>query len=72
MDEYVALLRASDTGLSASDLDEGFMLSVRLLDDDGEGLDGWLQFGPGVDPPFVSVRFRTVPDVLSSFRLRVD
>jgi len=62
MDEYVALLRASDTGLSASDLDEGFLLSVRLLDDDGEGLDGWLQFGPGVDPPFVSVRFRPVPE----------
>ena len=56
-DEYNALLNAGQTGLSADDLEKGFLLSIRLLDDDGEGIDCWLQLGIGVEPPFVPVRF---------------
>ena len=59
MDVYDALLRKEQTGLSADDLEKGFLLSIRLLDDDGEGLDCWLQLGIGVEPPFVPVRFRS-------------
>ena len=57
MDVYDALLRKKQTGLSTDDLEKGFLLLIRLLDDDGEGLDCWLQLGPGVEPPFVPVRF---------------
>ena len=56
-DEYNALLNAGQTGLSADDLEKGFLLSIRLLDDDGEGIDCWLQLSIGVEPPFVPVRF---------------
>ena len=59
MDVYDVLLRKEQTGLTADDLEKGFLLSIRLLDDDGEGLDCWLQLGIGVEPPFVPVRFRS-------------
>ena len=39
-------------------LTNGFGLCVRLLDDDGEGLDCWLQLKRGVPPPFIRVRFK--------------
>ena len=59
MDVYDAVLSRERTGLSADDLEKGFQISIRLLDDYGEGLDCWLQLGPGAEPPFVPVRFRS-------------
>jgi hypothetical protein len=65
MDVYDVVLRKEQTGLSADDLEKGFWLSIRLLDDDGEGLDSWLQLDIGVEPPFVPVRFMSQHDMKS-------
>ena len=57
-DFYDVTLGPAETGLDAAALTNGFGLCVRVLDDDGEGLDGWLQFKRGVPPPFIRVKFR--------------
>ena len=45
-------------GLDAAALTNGFGLCIRLLDDDGEGLDGWLRLKRGVPPLFIRIRFK--------------
>ena len=57
-DFYDVTLGPAETGLDAAALTNGFGLCVRVFDDDGDGLDGWLQLKRGVPPPFVRVRFR--------------
>ena len=57
-DYYDVTLSPAETGLDAAALTNGFGLCIRLLDDDGEGLDGWLQLKRGVPPPFIRVRFK--------------
>lgn len=57
-DFYDVTLGPSETGLDAAALTNGFGLCIRVLDDDGEGLDGWLQLKRGVPPPFIRVRFK--------------
>ena len=57
-DFYDVTLGPDETGLDAAALTNGFGLCVRLLDDDGEGLDGWLQLKRGVPPPFIRIRFK--------------
>lgn len=57
-DFYDVTLGYTETGLDAAALTNGFGLCVRLLDDDGEGLDCWLQLKRGVPPPFIRVKFQ--------------
>ena len=57
-DFYDVTLGPAETGLDAAALTNGFGLCIRLLDDDGEGLDGWLQLKRGVPPPFIRVKFK--------------
>ena len=57
-DYYDVTLGPAETGLDAAALTNGFGLCVRLLDDDGEGLDCWLQLKRGVPPPFIRVKFQ--------------
>ena len=57
-DFYDVTLGPAETGLDAATLTNAFGLCVRVLDDDGEGLDGWLQLKRGVPPPFIRVKFR--------------
>ena len=57
-DFYDVTLGPAETGLDAAALTNGFGLCVRVLDDDGEGLDCWLQLKRGVPPPFIRVKFQ--------------